>query len=258
MLESGQPLHIFDYDSLPEKKELVVRQASEGEIMISLQNSNLILSAEDIVVSSGEKIIDLAGIIGTRGTAVVSQTRNILIECASFCSEAIKKTTNRLNFTTSASRYFCRRNSSFSSPKHVLRRVISLIIDSYKGNLNCGEFFVYQEVKKKETTSITITRNFVEKKISQKFPKLIIENILRRLNFSYQKKEGIYYVVVPYYRSDIIIQEDLLEELLKVYDCNKITGQLPGSLESSGLSVIKDDGNERRKREIRAYLSTCG
>ena len=65
-------------------------------------------------------------------------------------------------------------------------------------------------------------------------------------------------MVVPYYRSDIIIQEDLLEELLKIYDCNKITGQLPGSLESSGLSVIKDDGNERRKREIRIYLSTFG
>jgi phenylalanyl-tRNA synthetase beta chain len=64
-------------------------------------------------------------------------------------------------------------------------------------------------------------------------------------------------VTVPHYRSDIIIQEDLLEELLKFYDYNKIISQLPGSLES-GFSVIRDNSNKRKKREIRTYLSTCG
>jgi phenylalanyl-tRNA synthetase beta chain len=177
MLESGQPLHIFDYDSLPEKKELVVRQAREGEIMVSLQNISLILNSKDIVVSSGEKIIDLAGIIGTRETTVNSQTRNILIECASFCSETIKITTNRLNFTTSASRYFCRKNSSFSSPEYVLQRAISLIIDSYKGNLNSGEIFIYQTAKEEEKAVIAITQSFIEKKVGQKISELVIENI---------------------------------------------------------------------------------
>jgi phenylalanyl-tRNA synthetase beta chain len=257
MLESGQPLHIFDYDSLPEKKELVIRQAQEGEVMVSLQNISLILSSKDIVVSSGEKIIDLAGIIGTRETAVNPQTRNILIECASFCSKAVKITTNRLNFTTSASRYFCRKNSSFSSPECVLRRVISLIVDSCKGNLNSGEIFIYQTAKEEERAVIAITQNFIEKKIGQKISELVIENIWKRLNFSYQKKENLFYVTVPHYRSDIVVQEDLLEELLKFYDYNKIISQLPGSLES-GFSIIRDNGNERRKREIRTYLSNCG
>jgi phenylalanyl-tRNA synthetase beta chain len=64
-------------------------------------------------------------------------------------------------------------------------------------------------------------------------------------------------VTVPHYRSDIIIQEDLLEELLKFYDYNKIISQLPGSLES-GFSVIGGNSDERKKREIRTYLSTCG
>ena len=177
MLESGQPLHIFDYDSLPEKKELVVRQAREGEVMVSLQNSSLTLRAEDIVISAGEKIIDLAGIIGARETAVNSQTRSIFVECAAFCSKTIKATTNRLNFTTSASRYFCRENSTFASPEYILQRVISLIINSYRGNLNSGEFFIYQAAKKKELTTTTITQDFIEKKIGQKIPELIIENL---------------------------------------------------------------------------------
>jgi len=177
MLESGQPLHIFDYDSLPGKKELVVRQAKEGEIMVSLQNVSLMLNSKDIIVSSEEKIVDLAGIIGTQETAVNSQTKNILIECASFCSKAIKITTNRLNFITSASRYFCRKNSSFSSPEYILRRVISLIVDSYKGNLNSGEIFIYQELREEGEKLIAITQNFIEGKIGQKIPELVIENI---------------------------------------------------------------------------------
>ena len=257
MLESGQPLHIFDYDNLPEKRELVIRQAREKEIMISLQNSSLILNSKDLVVSSGEKIIDLAGIIGTRETSVTSQTRNILIECASFCSKTIKATTDRLNFTTSASRYFCQKNSSFSAPQHILQRIISLVVDSYNGNLNSGEFFAYQEAKKRELVTIIITQDFIEKKTGQKFTELTIENIWRRLNFSYQKEKDLYYVTIPYYRSDVITQEDLLEELLKIYDCNKIIGQLPESLELVPF-IGKNNHGERRKREIRNYLSTCG
>lgn len=255
MLESGQPLHIFDYDSLPEKKELIIRQAREGEIMVSFQNSSLILSSKDMVISSGEKIIDLAGIIGTQETGITLQTRNILIECASFCPETIRTTTNRLNFTTSASRYFCRKNSSFSSPKYILQRVISLIVDSCKGNLNSGEFFTYQEVKKSEPTTITITQNFIEKKTGEKFSELVIEKLLKQLNFFYQKKEAFYDVIVPRYRSDVVTREDLLEELLKVYDYNKITGQLPNDFKS--ISFISNS-DEKKKQKIRTYLTNYG
>ena len=176
MLESGQPLHIFDYDTLPEKK-IVVRQAQRGEKMNALYGQELGLNSGDIIISSDKKIISLGGIIGSQETAITPQTKNILIECASFCSKAIKITTNRLNLITSASRYFCRKNSSFSSPEYVLQRVISLIIDSYKGNLGSGEIFIYQAAKEDKKKIIAITQNFIEKKIGQKIPELIIENI---------------------------------------------------------------------------------
>jgi len=64
-------------------------------------------------------------------------------------------------------------------------------------------------------------------------------------------------VFVPGYRSDIITQEDLLEELLKVYGYNKIIGKLPDGLELVSL-VVQNDNFEKRKREIRTYLSACG
>src|SRR4051794_31087790 len=114
MLESGQPLHIFDYDSLPEKK-IVVRPAHPGEKMSALYGQELMLDSEDIVVSSGEKVISLAGIIGNQTTSLTPHTKNILIECASFNPTTIKKTAKRLNISTAASHFFSRQTNLIST-----------------------------------------------------------------------------------------------------------------------------------------------
>src|ERR1700748_3105943 len=193
MLESGQPLHTFDYDSLPNEKEIVIRHASNEEVITALQGQKLVLDSQDIIISSGKKIIDLAGIIGSQDTSITSQTKNVLIECASFNSQTIKKTASRLTIPTAASRYFSRRVSLIFSPKQVLARVISLIINSYQGDLNAGEFFVYKEEKKSENTIITINEEFITKKVGQKIAEPTIDNIWQQLKFSYQKKENINY-----------------------------------------------------------------
>ena len=138
MLETGQPFHIFDYDALSEKKKIVIQEARGGEIMTTLHGQKLTLNPGEIVISSGEKFIDLAGIIGNQETTITSQTKNILIECASFGPASIKKTTNRLNISTLASQYFSRGINLVLPPDKSLSRVISLIIESYGGNLYPG------------------------------------------------------------------------------------------------------------------------
>jgi phenylalanyl-tRNA synthetase beta chain len=109
MLETGQPLHIFDYDALPKKQktnQILIRRADGGEKFITLNQQKLILDSEDLVISVGGKAFELAGIVGNRETVVNSQTRNILIECASYDSEAIKETVTRLNIFSRTSQYF--------------------------------------------------------------------------------------------------------------------------------------------------------
>src|SRR6185436_5036596 len=123
MLETGQPFHIFDYDALSEKKKIVIQEARGGEIMTTLHGQKLTLGPREIVISSGEKFIDLAGIIGNQETAITSQTKNILIECASFGPASIKKTTNRLNISTLASQYFSRGINLVLPPNKSLSRV---------------------------------------------------------------------------------------------------------------------------------------
>lgn len=175
MLESGQPLHIFDYDTLPEKK-IVVRPAHSGEKMNALHNQELMLSSEDIVISSGKKIISLAGIIGAYETAINTQTKNILIECATFKSTVVKKSAKRLNISTTASHFFSRQTNLVLTEQKVLARVISLIVETYQGDLSLGTFFSYRKTEKKQLV-IAISQEFINKKVGQTLSEQTIERI---------------------------------------------------------------------------------
>ena len=198
MLETGQPLHIFDYDALLGEKKIIIQEARGGETMTTLHGQNLTLVLGDIVISSGGGFIDLAGIIGAQATALTSQTKNILIECASFNASSIKKTADRLNISTSASQFFSRGANLVLTPQCSLLRVISLIIESYGGNPNSGTIFTYKEaVKKKKQLPIAISEEFIAKKIGQTLSEQVIDNIWQRLGFFYQKEGNIYYVTVP-------------------------------------------------------------
>jgi len=173
MLESGQPLHVFDYDTLPEKK-IMVRQAYSGEKINTLHNQELTLNSEDIVIRSGEKNISLAGIIGSQDTLLTPNTKNILIECASFNLETIKKTAKRLNISTTASYFFSRQTNLVLTAQQVLARVISLIIETYQGNLEPGIIFPYQKREKKPLT-VAIDEKFITKKVGQKLSEQTIK-----------------------------------------------------------------------------------
>ncbi|WNE40349.1 MAG: Phenylalanine--tRNA ligase beta subunit [Mycoplasmataceae bacterium] len=255
MLETGQPLHIFDYDTLSEKK-IVIRKARHGEKIKALNNQELNLDSEDIVISSGEKIIDLAGIIGTQETAINSYTKNILIECASFDSKFIKKTTKRLNISTTAGKFFSREANLIISPKQVLNYIVSLIKENCQNNSISVNLFSYWEQKKTPLT-IPVSNEFITKKTGQSLNKEVIEKIWQQLGFSYQKKEDFYYVNVPLSRPDIVNSEDLLEELLRIYDYNDLTSYLPNDFSSISSNKDKKKNSERTKN-LRSYLTSQG
>ena len=125
MLEIGQPLHTYDYDQLPDQ-EIVVRNSLSGEVMTNLKRQPMTLNVEDIIISSGKEIISLAGIVGSQVASINNETTNILIESAFFDASSIKKTSQRLNFSTQASQYFSKEyNLPFGN--YALARTIELI-----------------------------------------------------------------------------------------------------------------------------------
>ncbi|KLL05069.1 MAG: phenylalanyl-tRNA synthetase beta chain [Mycoplasmataceae bacterium RV_VA103A] len=122
--------------------------------------------------------------------------------------------------------------------------------------INKSQGKTYQETKKKPLI-ITISQGFITQKVGQILSEQTIEKIWQQLKFSYQKEGDIYQVQIPLSRSDITNSEDLLEELLRIYDYNKLIGSLPSG-SPPAASNSKNEQAEKQKRILRAYLTNHG
>lgn len=187
MLETGQPIHIYDYDKLS-SKEINVRQAVEKETIITLSKKESVLNSEDILISSGNEIISLAGVIGSRATAVNEQTTNILIENAFFTPCSIKKTSQHLAISTQASQNFSKKlNLPFGN--YALTRAIELIKEICQGEKKEQIIYWSKEKVQQREKIITIRQEFIEKKLGTKLDSKKLEEILKKLHFIYQKNK---------------------------------------------------------------------
>lgn len=185
MLETGQPLHVYDYDRLP-SQEIMVRKALNRENMTNLKEQLMILNDEDIVISAGKEIISLAGIIGSRVAAVNSKTINILIESAFFIPFSIKKTSQRLNFSTQASQYFSKKhNLPFGN--YALKRAIELIKEICP-SMVVKDVVSWAKNPNQETKIILISHELIKKKIGVELSSKKIEESLKKLQFSFRKE----------------------------------------------------------------------
>lgn len=187
MLETGQPLHIYDYDKLA-SKEIIIRQALEKEKITILSGKTLSLKAEDIVISTSQEAISLAGISGSQTVAVNDQTANILIESAYFAPAVIKKTSQRLAISTKTSQYFSKKyNLPFGN--YALARAIELskeIDQGEKEKVICWA----KETNQQSEKTITISQEFIEKKLGVKLESEKLEAILNRLRFPFKREKN--------------------------------------------------------------------
>ncbi|KLL03997.1 MAG: phenylalanyl-tRNA synthase subunit beta [Mycoplasmataceae bacterium CE_OT135] len=187
MLETGQPLHVYDYDKLA-SKEIIIRQALEKEKITILSGKTLSLSTEDMVISTSQEAINLAGISGSQAIAVNDQTANILIERACFAPHAIKKTSQRLAISPKTSQYFSKKfNLPFGN--YALARAIELskeICQGEKEQIICWAKETNQQSKK----TITISQKFIEKKLGVRLESEKLEAILNRLRFPFKREKN--------------------------------------------------------------------
>ncbi|RHZ35379.1 phenylalanine--tRNA ligase beta subunit-related protein [endosymbiont GvMRE of Glomus versiforme] len=248
MLETGYRFHIFDYDIL-NKKLNIIHDVSKKNVSVS-QKKELFLGFSDIVMSTGEKFINAEEV------SLTTQTKNIIIGCVSFSPKKIKRTSQPLNTSVFIKDSFVQQANLTLPPRQIICRAILLIIKTYNGDLNSGVIFAYQE-KKERKKSVIISQKFIEKKVGQKISKKTIEKIWQQLQFPYQEKENSYKITIPFYRLDINGPEDLLEELLRIYGFNKLNS----SFYASDKVVLFDNDNneyESEKKKVNTYLTNNG
>ena len=216
MFDLNRPLHAYDADKI--NKEIIVRNAKEGETFEALDNKKYKLKKDMCVISDKSGVLGLGGIIGGTTTSTELNTKNILLEAAYFSSSSIRKTARTLNINTDA-KYRFERGIDPNSIKEGLELATELILKI------CGG-----QASKFQITGKTNQKNKVINFQIEKFEKLIgipisvkeIDKILSSLGFRCKKSQKVIKVEVPSWRPDISLDEDLIEELIRIKGFNNI------------------------------------
>ena len=196
MLETGQPLHFFDYDKI--NKQINVRQAKNNEVVETLDGKKRELINEDIVISNDKEILAIAGVMGSKSSEVDNNTKNILIESAIFKDVNIRNTSKRT----------VQSEASFRFEKNLIKENSILAI---KRACNLLEKYADAKIVKEE---ITFDKTDVKENI--------IKNYFDLLDFKYEDNKDYYVIKVPIYRQDIKLDVDIIEEIIRAYGINNL------------------------------------
>lgn len=227
----GQPLHAFDLDRLASRR-LVVRRARQGERLVTLDGIERRLEPTDVVVADAERAVSLAGIMGGLGTAVTAATRNVLLEAAWWDPTAIRKTAKRLGMHTDASHRF-ERGADPEAVAEALDRAAAILIGSAGGTLAPGLIDARGAAWKVRRAAIRLSRLRLlagDESLDLDFA----AGALARLGFSAEKRGKRVAVTVPSWRPDVAIEDDLVEEVLRVWGYDRLPSRLPASRGAGG------------------------
>jgi len=216
MFDLNRPLHAYDADKI--NKEIIVRNSKEGEIFEGLDNKKYKLKKDMCVISDKSGVLGLGGIIGGTTTSTEFKTKNILLEAAYFSPASIRKTARALNITTDA-KYRFERGIDPNSIKDGLELATVLILEICGGQ--ASKFVITGKLNKKNKIINFQTDKF-EKLIGIPITINEIDKILSSLGFKCKKNKNNIKVEIPSWRPDVSLEEDLVEELIRIKGFNKI------------------------------------
>jgi len=249
MLEYGQPLHAYDYETLT-TKQLSIRLAKSGESITTLDDTKRTLSSNDLVICDGDLPIAIAGVMGGKETEINQHTTNLVLEYAAFDAISVRQTAKSTHIRSEASLRY-EKGIDVSSVHSAGMRAIDLLLEVTNG------YLVSLEEKNNvqtETKTITTSLEYISKMVGFVLYEEEIETIFDRLQFSYQQHSSSYTVTIPERRNDLVIEADLLEEIVRLYGYDQLPSTLPvSSASKGGLSIY-----QQKRRKVKQTLSTIG
>jgi len=210
MFEFGRPSHIFDLDKIHDR--LVVRWARAGETLELLNGDTVELDAEVGVIADAQGVESLAGIMGGERTAVSDDTRNIYIEAAFWWPDAVAGRSRRYGFATDAGHRFERGVDPAQTVEHI-ERITQLVIDICGGEAGAMDD---QIVNLPQRQPVTLRVEHAAKVIGMPLTQAQCAAALRSLGLPVEEGAGTLTVTPPSWRFDLKIEEDLIEEVIRV------------------------------------------
>jgi phenylalanyl-tRNA synthetase beta chain len=250
MLEYGEPLHSFDYDKIRGRK-IIVRRARDGEIITTLDGVERQLNHDILVIADEQRAVAIAGVMGGANSDITENTTSILLESANFNAANIHYTSRHLSLTSEASMRY-ERGISPNLTVPALRRATQLMAQLGGGKIAQGFVDVYPG--KKEPQPIILAADEAKRILGVEFSLEQITNTLTSLGFGCQKDGPNIKVTAPYWRSDIKLAVDLIEEVARIigYD------QIPTTMLSQPIPRQNPEPVLSLKKEIRRSLVGYG
>ena len=242
LMEYNQPLHSFDYNKINEGK-IIVRRAEKGEKITTLDEEQRLLDDEMLVIADPKEAIAVAGVMGGFESEVTSQTTDVLIESAYFNPVSVRKTAKKLAMHSDASHRF-ERGVDIEKAVEANNRACQLLEKCAGGRVVPGVIDEYP--RQYEAAVIELDCERVNELLGVELQESKIIEILKRLQFSVEKKEAELLVTVPSFRTDISLGADLVEEIARVYGYNEIESSRPVS-KQRGQRTAKQNFEKRVK-----------
>lgn len=223
MLEYCQPMHFFDYKSLG--NHILVRDAKDGEEIVTLDGKNRLLKNSDIVITDGEKPVCIAGVMGGENTEVEEDTTTILIEAAIFDSVSIRNTAKELDLRSEASiRYGKGLNYEYTIS--AMNRACHLL-EKYAGGEVLSGNITHDKVDKK-LKEVDFVTDDINKLLGIEISDEDVKCELERLDFEYEYKDGKFHVIIPRRRLDVEPNiNDIAEEIGRFYGYENLVSKVP-------------------------------
>tara|TARA_B110000263_G_scaffold247038_1_gene259124 strand:+ start:1242 stop:3686 length:2445 start_codon:yes stop_codon:yes gene_type:complete len=261
MMELGQPLHAFDFNSL--EGSIIVRNAKKGEILKTLDGIDRKLSPDDLVIADDNAVIALAGVMGGANSQITDATHNVFLEAANFHPNSIRKTSQKFDLRSESSARF-ERNLPPYLAVIAAQRAAKLIQDI------CGGTIIHELVD--VHGQLDVNPQLVEMDI-QYVKKICGMNVsedevlqkLELLGFSlHSKANGLLVIEIPLWRTDIHIVDDLIEEFIRIYGYDSVpsiplSGSIPMHPQQKIVGIrdkIKDMFVNKGFHEIITYSLT--
>ncbi len=244
LLELGQPLHAFDLAKL--SADITVRMAKPGEELILLNDQTVTLEPDMLVIADAHQAVALAGIMGGAATAVDTTTRGVFLESAFFTPDAIAGRARRLGLSTDASHRF-ERGVDFAATRDCLERATQLLIEICGGT--AGPITeVAQSLPMRAPISLRAAR--VRKVLGLELNPGEIQSLLDRLHLEVTVRGEAFLVTPPSYRFDLAIEEDLIEEIARLYGYD----QIPALPPRAQLAILPQSDRQRSFAQLRERL----
>lgn len=250
MLLTGQPTHAYDYDKL-RGHQLVARAAAQGESAALLNGKTYQLDATDIAIADADGVIGLGGIMGGGNSEVSSATTNIVLECANFDMYTVRRSSMRHGLFTDAVTRFSKGQSPLQND-HVLQLLIQSVIDVAGGEVASPIYDEHDGLP--APAAVRADADFINSRLGLTLNAAEMSQLLTNVEFQVEHDDKTLQITAPFWRTDIGIAEDIVEEVGRLHGFDK----LPLALPRRDITPAPEDPLLQLKTDIRTSLVRAG